>query len=185
MLQCPTQAISELPHAIGRLTSGITTPGILFAQGELTISEPMGAPVIRQLKNWQLAEQTINILDAPPGASCPVVETLRQADFVLLVTEPTPFGLHDLKQIVQLVRQMHIPFAVVLNRSTSGNDQVATYCADNKIEILLRIPFDKQYAAHLAAGKTLLEIAPQFGDPFWQMYQYIENALSKKEGRHA
>jgi MinD superfamily P-loop ATPase len=175
-LVCPAQAITELPHVIGQLSAGENAAGLPCAQGELTISEPMSSPVIRQLKDWQLSKTKINILDAPPGASCPVVQTLRYADFALLVTEPTPFGLHDLKQIVQVVQQMNIPHAVIINRSNLAQQVIEPYCSEQQIPILMRIPFDKATAAQLAAGLALIEIHPHLRD---EMQQTIEFVLAK------
>ena len=182
VLQCPTHAITEVPNAIGQLGAGITDYGLSCAQGELTISEPMSSPVIRQLKDWQLADEAINILDAPPGASCPVVQTLRNADFALLVTEPTPFGLHDLKQIVQVVQQMKIPHAVIINRSNLAQRIIEPFCEENNIPILLQIPFDKTTAAQLAAGLALVDIHPQYRH---DMVQILANIIesNKKGGR--
>ena len=107
---CPEGAIEEIPNPIGMLESGLSIAGFPFSRGILTISEPMSTPIIRQLKRWESPSKgdTI-ILDAPPGASCSVVETLRRCDFALLVTEPTPFGLHDLKQMLGILRDMNIP----------------------------------------------------------------------------
>ncbi|MBI9049555.1 MAG: ATP-binding protein [Anaerolineaceae bacterium] len=172
-LQCPVNAITEEAHAIGQLSMGSTQAGLGFAKGELTISEPMSAPVIRQLKQWQLDADSINILDAPPGASCPVVETLRRADFALLVTEPTPFGLHDLKQIIQLVQLMKIPHAVIINRSNLAKNIIEPICKANRIPILLRIPFDKITAEQLSTGKALIEIRPNLIDELRQVFQSI------------
>jgi MinD superfamily P-loop ATPase len=177
-LQCPTHAITEVPHAIGQLSTGITEKGLTCAQGELIISEPMSSPVIRQLKEWQLSADAVNILDAPPGASCPVVQTLRHADFAILVTEPTPFGLHDLKQIVQVAQQMDIPHAVIINRSNLAQQVIEPFCAENNIPVIMQIPFDKDTAAQLAAGSALIDIHPQYRDNFEKILQSIHEIMN-------
>lgn len=177
-LNCPEKAITEVPRQIGMLGSGFTRDGIHFLQGLLTISEPMPTPVIRQLKHLDtFAASDAVILDSPPGASCSVVETLRKTDFVLLVTEPTPFGLHDLKQITGILHEMGIPAGVVINRDGIGDGAVDAYCASENLPILMRIPFDRAIAAGLSAGKPLVEIEPGFQERFQILYQQISTIV--------
>lgn len=172
---CPENAIVEIPNSIGTLERGLAMESIEFFRGQLTISEPMSTPVIRQLKKLrQSAPDTIDIYDAPPGASCSVVETLRGMDFVLLVTEPTPFGLHDLKQVVGILRDMNIPAGVIINRDGIGNNSVETYCASEKIPILLRIPFNRQIAEGVSAGKTLIDVFPDYSPLLLQLISRIK-----------
>lgn len=171
---CPEKAITEVPHPIGVLETGLTADGIHFSRGVLTVSEPMPTPIIRQLK--LLAQPPAGatvILDAPPGASCSVVETLRNTDFVLLVTEPTPFGLHDLDQMVSIVREMQLPAGVIINRDGIGDDRVEKYLADHNLPILMRIPYNQKLAAGIAAGNTIIEILPEYRQAFRQMYSRI------------
>jgi MinD superfamily P-loop ATPase len=125
----------------------------------------MPTPIIRQLKRWkQGAPDQIVILDAPPGASCSVVETVRGSDFVLLVTEPTPFGLHDLKQMVGILREMGIPAGVVINRDGIGDGALEAYCiaAEGLPVRMLRIPFDRAIAEGTAKGQSLIDISPEY-----------------------
>jgi MinD superfamily P-loop ATPase len=174
-LNCLEKAITEVPNPIGMLESGQTETGIAFAQGILTISEPMPTPIIRQLKRWkQGAPDHIVILDAPPGASCSVVETVRGSDFVLLVTEPTPFGLHDLKQMVGILREMGITAGVVINRDGIGDGALEAYCNTENLPILLRIPFDRAIAEGTAKGQTLIDIYPVFERIFQQVLKRIQ-----------
>lgn len=174
MLNCPESAITEKPNPIGVLEAGQTETGIAFAHGILTISEPMPTPIIRQLKRWKKGDldQTV-ILDAPPGASCSVVEALRGSDFVLLVTEPTPFGLHDLKQMVGIMREMSIPAGVVINRDGIGDGELEAFCEAENLPILMHIPFDRKIAEGVAKGETLPEIYPAYAAAFEQMFQQI------------
>jgi MinD superfamily P-loop ATPase len=115
----------------------------------------------------------IEIRDSPPGASCPVVETMRGADFVLLVTEPTPFGLHDLKQVVGIARELGIPAGVVINRDGIGDNAVEAYCAEAGIPILLRIPMERRFAEAIASGRTLVDAAPEYRPAFQSLLQDI------------
>jgi MinD superfamily P-loop ATPase len=174
MLNCPKDAITEKPNPIGMLEAGQTETGITFTQGILTISEPMPTPIIRQLKRWKIGEpDQIVILDAPPGASCSVVETVRGSDFVLLVTEPTPFGLHDLNQMVGIMREMSIPAGVVINRDGIGDGALKAFCEAENLPILMRIPFDRKIAEGVAKGETLPEIYPAYTAAFEQMFQQV------------
>lgn len=120
----------------------------------------------------------IEVRDAPPGASCPVVETMRDVDFAILVTEPTPFGLHDLKQVVSIVRELGIPAGVVINRDGIGDDAVEKYCAENNLPILMRIPMERRFAEAIANGKTLVDAAPEYRAAFRAMLETITTRMT-------
>ena len=184
-LVCPEHAISEVPKQLGVLESGPTKQNINFAHGILDVGEPLAVPVISQLKKWQppsLSEVTI--LDSPPGASCPVVESLRGANYVILVTEPTPFGLHDLKLAVQLTCELRLPTGVILNRDGIGDDGVEKYCREENLPILMRIPFERLIGEGIAQGKTLLEIHPEYMPQFQSLYQQVNlQTVSKGASR--
>jgi MinD superfamily P-loop ATPase len=125
----------------------------------------------------------VTILDASPGTSCPVVETMRGADYVLLVTEPTPFGLHDLRLAVQVAREeLGLPVGVVINRDGTGDEGVETYCTQEEIPILMRIPLDRRIAEAISGGAALVEALPEYRPRFIEMYRRIErDAASRKE----
>ena len=173
-MECPDKAISEIPKTLGVLESGSTPGKINFARGLLNIGEPMAVPIIRQLKKWRASgPEEILIIDSPPGTSCPVVEALSKADFVLLVTEPTPFGLHDLKLAVQLTRELDIPAGVIVNRDGVGNTQVDEFCQEVGLPILMRIPLERKIGEGIAQGKLLVEISPKYQELFHQLYSQI------------
>ena len=173
-LECPEKAITETPEKLGILEAGSTPQGIQFGRGLLDVGEPMAVPVIHQLKKWQLAQSAVSIWDSPPGTSCPVVESIRGADFLLLVTEPTPFGLHDLKLAAQLGAELGIPTGVVINRDGLGDTQVEEFCQQNLIPILMRIPLKREIGAGIAQGKTLIQIRPKYQSRFQEMFAKIE-----------
>ncbi|MFZ5880815.1 MAG: ATP-binding protein [Chloroflexota bacterium] len=178
-LTCPENAISERLDGMGMLEGGITPTGVGFSGGVMNVGEPMAVPIIRALKKWApavLEGYDVEIRDAPPGASCPVVETIRGADFVLLVTEPTPFGLHDLKQVVGIVQELGIPAGVVVNRDGIGNNEIEAYCAGASLPILLRIPMERRFAEAIASGKTLVDAAPEYRPLF---HGLLENILAR------
>lgn len=174
MLNCPESAISEVPHVLGKLESGATPEGFRFAQGTLQIGQPMAVPVIRQLKLWchPQPSETV-IIDAPPGTSCPVVETIRGADYVLLVTEPTPFGLHDLRLAYELVQEFHIPSGVIVNRDGVGDAGVDDFCADVGLPVVLRIPLDRKIAERTAQGIPLVVAYPEYRTHFQLVFDAI------------
>lgn len=179
---CPSKAIKEIKNPIGVLEAGLALKGIRFAHGILTISEPMATPIIRQLKKWQKTETgSVIIQDSPPGASCSVVETLRGADFALLVSEPTPFGLHDLKQVLDILKEMNIPGGVIINRDGIGDFQVDQFLKQNHIPIMMRIPYSTEIASAVAAGKTLLDVSSNYGLEFKTLFSQIKKRVMENE----
>lgn len=184
-LNCPEGAIHEVLHPLGNLESGRAGP-IEFGHGTLNVGQAMGVPIIHQLKERHMADwdSGVAILDASPGTSCPVVETMRGADFVLLVTEPTPFGLHDLRLTVQVARdELDLPVGVVINRSGVGNAGVEEYCEAEGVPILMRIPLDRRVAEAISSGKALVEALPEYVPQFLVLYHKIEEMVSRREAR--
>jgi MinD superfamily P-loop ATPase len=149
-LACPMQAITEEKRRIGTLKFGAAGT-LKLVYGELDVGEPMAVPLIKAVKK-QIEDNKNVILDAPVGTSCPVIETVRRSDFCVLVTEPTPFGLHDLKITVQVLGKMGVPFAVVVNRAGIGDKKVYTYCKEEHIPILLEIPYQRKIAELYSKG---------------------------------
>jgi len=160
MKVCPPQAIREVDHRIGVIET-FSAGKITLIQGKMDIGAAMAPPLIRAVK--QKTDNRIPILlDAPPGTSCPVITTLRGADFVALVTEPTPFGLNDLILAVETVREMDLPFGVIINRSGSGDARVNFYCADENIPILAEIPDDRKIAEAYSRGELIGKVFPEY-----------------------
>ncbi len=184
-LNCPEGAIHEVPDAIGVLERG-HAGAISFAHGTLNVGEPMAVPIIRQLKRWVRMDEVDGrpvILDASPGASCPVVETMRGADGVLLVTEPTPFGLHDLRLAAQVARdELRLPVGVVINRDGVGDDGVDAFCAAEDIPILMRIPLEREIAEGIAQGQSLVAIRPAYRARFIDLWRQMALVVSQPRG---
>ncbi len=189
---CPEDAILEVDKPIGVLEGGEAAAGFPFAHGVLNIGEPMAVPIIRRLEKWEpAAEAALVIRDASPGTACPVVETLRGADFALLVTEPTPFGLHDLKLAAEVVQAIGVPAGVVVNRDGVGDDSVTAYCREANLPILMRIPLEREIGAAIARGEALVDAFPEYLPRFRELYDRIqertnaaplETALGEKTG---
>ena len=172
MLVCPEHAVSEGGREVGKIEIG-KRGTIRFGHGLLRIGEAMAPPLIRKVKE-QTDDKGITIIDAPPGTSCPVITAMRGVDFVLLVTEPTPFGLHDLKLAVDAVKKIGIPCGIVINRADLGDNGVQEYAQQQGIPILLEIPFSKEIAANYSKGGVLAEQSPEWRDTFAGLYQKIK-----------
>ena len=157
---CPQQAIGEVDKRIG-VVETLQAGEITLTQGRLDVGVAMAPPLIRAVKECLRDDQPA-ILDAPPGTSCPVIATLREVDYVLLVTEPTPFGLHDLKLAVEMVRELGLPFGVVVNRMGSGDHRTHDFCRDAGIPILLEIPDDRRIAEAYSRGELLVDALPEY-----------------------
>jgi MinD superfamily P-loop ATPase len=171
---CSESAIREIPDRMGVIERGPAAAGITFARGVMDVGEPMAVPVIRQLKKWaQPAPGQVVIYDAPPGTSCPVVETVRGSDYLLLVTEPTPFGLHDLRLAAQVADELGIPAGVIINRENGPYPVLDEFCAEQRLPVLLRIPFERAIAEGIARGQTLVDIHPEYANRFHQMFTQI------------
>jgi MinD superfamily P-loop ATPase len=179
-LNCPTGAIHEVLDMMGTIERGWAGQ-LEFAQGTLDVGQAMPVPIIRQLKQWVLPCCTDGrpiILDAPPGTACPVVETMHGADAVLLVTEPTPFGLHDLRMAVEVARgELGLPFGVVINRDGVGDQGVDEYCAAEGIPIWMRIPLERRIAEAYSEGIPLVEAAPEYRERFLKLWKDIAAVL--------
>ena len=174
-LVCPKGAITEENRGIGVIEGG-NSSNMEFYQGLLNIGEAMATPVIKALKTKIKNEKTV-ILDSPPGNACPVIESVNEADFVILVTEPTPFGLHDLKLAVEMVRSLKIPFSVIINRNGIGNDRVEKYCSKEGIEILLKIPQDEKIARLYSKGIPFIKQMPEWKTKFIGLINKIKDEV--------
>jgi MinD superfamily P-loop ATPase len=184
-LNCPEEAIDEVLNVMGTLESGPAGP-LDFGQGTMDVGQAMSVPIIRQLKAQHLFSRNgdrLVLLDAQPGTSCPVVETMRGADFVLLVTEPTPFGLHDLRLAVEVARdELDLPVGVVVNRDGIGDSGVDDYCEAEAIPVLMRIPLDRRIAEAISEGQALVEALPEYRGAFQDLHRQIHALVTSMEG---
>jgi len=174
---CPKKAITWEKHRIGTLNFG-SVGDLALVYGELEIGKPMAVPIIKAVKN-QIKEDKTVILDSPPGTSCPLVETVRGSDFCVLVTEPTPFGLHDLKIAVEVLRKIEVPYGVVVNRAGIGDKKVYDYCKDENICILLEIPYQREIAELYSRGIPFSMEMPEWRDKFQALCSEISRLVKK------
>lgn len=176
LVACPSDAIRVQNDPIGTITRYREKHEQMILEGRLKIGSAMQTSVIRSLKKLIPTENKFVLLDAPPGTSCPVVETVSDADYIILVTEPTPFGLHDLKPMFTLVRHLEKTFGVVINKANMGNRDLYDYLDEQQVEILGEIPFSKSYASQYAKADLFRKVPEEIRDA----YQKIMHNLSAK-----
>lgn len=174
---CPHHAIQEQPRDIGFVESG-NSGKIGFVHGRLNIGEAMSPPLIRGVLN-QICSDGINIIDAPPGTSCPVIASIRNADFVVLVTEPTPFGLNDLGLALDMVRELGIPHGVIVNRAEDGNHDAEIFCEKQQAEILTQIKDDRKIAECYSNGGIILSEVPDVRKNFVELWTAIGKRVNR------
>lgn len=173
---CPAGAITEIGRELGVIEKGYCN-GIEFVHGKLRVGEAMSPPLIRMVRG-HTDPRKVTIIDAPPGTSCPVIASMKDADFVLLVTEPTPFGLHDLTLAVEAVKILGIPCGLVINRSDLGDDKVKTYAESEGLPILMEIPFDRAIAEAYSKGVLIVSAMPEWKVHFLGIYRTIEEIIA-------
>ncbi len=170
---CPRDAISENPREIGVIKKGRSDDGIELVYGLLNIGEIMATPLIDRVKEETSPEKTV-IVDVPPGTACPVIAAVQGSDYCILVTEPTPFGLYDLRLVVEVLRVLKIPSGVVINKAGIGDRNVYDYCKEEGIPILLEIPYDKKIAEYYSEGTPFVNAMPEWKNRFAGMIDKIE-----------
>jgi len=172
MAVCPEGAITEKGRELGVLQKGHLN-GIEFIHGKLRVGEAMSPPLIKEVLSYSDPAK-LTIVDAPPGTSCPVIEAMKPADFVLLVTEPTPFGLNDLKLAVGATKILDIPCGLVINRCDMGDEKVKAFAADENLPILMEIPFDRRIAEVYSRGDMIVDVMPEWKERFLLLYEKIK-----------
>jgi MinD superfamily P-loop ATPase len=177
MLVCPKNAITEKNVEIGVVKKGVTE-GMELVYGELNVGKPMAIPVIKDVKKQVKNRKTV-IVDSPPGASCPVVESVHGSDYCLLVSEPTPFGLHDLKIMVQVLEGLNIPFGVIINCAGIGDKKIYDFCEEKDAPILLEIPFQRKIAELYSRGIPFVLEMPEWKKKFQVLIDDIKGRFKK------
>lgn len=176
LLVCPAGAITEGQRQVGEVEIG-RSGDIAFAHGKLRVGEAMSPPLIRAVRAAADPERT-TLIDAPPGTSCPVITAVTGTDFAVLVTEPTPFGLNDLVLAVETVRELGMPFGVVINRADVGDRRVTEYCLVESIPVLAELPDDRRVAEGYSEGQIAADAIPGYDSRFASLFAAIEQELS-------
>ncbi len=175
LMACPEKAISAGSRELGELIIG-TNGNVELVYGSLRVGEAMSPPLIDRVKE-KIDDHMINIIDAPPGTSCPVITAMTGSDFVLLVTEPTPFGLNDLKLAVEAARLMGLPFGIVINRCDAGTDETEKYAEREGIPVLMKIPDRRDIAENYSRGILMSQAIPEIKQQFRQLMTDIEQTI--------
>jgi MinD superfamily P-loop ATPase len=176
-LVCPRDAVNWHERVVGKIEHGQVN-GVDFYHGLLNVGEMQAIPVIKALKRKVDRSKNV-IIDVPPGTSCPVIESIGGSDYCILVTEPTPFGLHDLKLAIEIVKHLNIPFGVVINRDGIGDKKVETYCHDEDIPVLLKIPERKMIAHLYSKGIALVSKSNEWREMFGLVFNQIQQEVKK------
>ena len=171
---CPENAIHEIGVKMGTMRIGIRG-NILFREGRLKINEPMATPLIRRVKSAE--NRGLVIVDSPPGTSCPVMKSVKGSDYVILVTEATPFGLSDLEMAFSTFRELGLRMGVIINKSRGKNRATEKFCKKENLEILMKIPLDRKIAEAYSRGTPLVEIMPEYVNKFRKVYSKIESEV--------
>jgi len=180
---CPAGAVEAGERGLGILERG-NRNGIELVHGRLRIGEAMAPPLIRKVREQAGRERNV-IIDAPPGTSCPVIAAVKDTDYVVMVTEPTPFGLYDLKLAVEAVRVLNLPHGLIVNRCDVGNDEVWQYAKEERIPILMEIPFQRAIAEIYARGDLIVEALPEWKSRFRSLWENIVQQAEINRGRES
>jgi MinD superfamily P-loop ATPase len=177
---CPTQALPMQPKKIGELTEYQINEHLRFIESQLNIGEEQAVPLIKQTKKYVAAkysEVDFHVFDCPPGTSCPMIEATKDADFVILITEPTPFGLHDVSLAVETMRKLDKPFGIVINRFGIGNDDIIKYCEEEHIPIIAKIPNNRKIAEYYSSGKLIYNEISEVKVAFEQILNFCMETI--------
>lgn len=176
LLVCPSGAISYEQRSIGKIIHGTAATGNPMVHGVLNIGENSGVRIIKEVKSITQNDALV-LIDSPPGTACSAVTAVEDVDHVIIVTEPTPFGVSDMKMVVEMLHDMELPFSVIINKAGIGNNEIYEYCTKEAITIIGEIPFDMTMATTYASGKLIAEASDEFHDLFLSIWNKIEKTL--------
>ncbi|HSA06925.1 MAG TPA: ATP-binding protein [Candidatus Gastranaerophilales bacterium] len=175
VLTCPVNAIGEKGREVGVIEKGVGC-GFDFIHGKLRIGEAMSPPLIKAVKKAG-QEHNLQILDCPPGTSCPAIAAVYGADYVFMVTEPTPFGLYDLNLGVEVLRKIGLPFGIIINRSGENDKLIEDYAKTQKINILTKIADDRKIAECYSGGELVLRALPEYKEAFQPLLNIVREGI--------
>lgn len=176
-LICPGDAVKDAGREVGVIEKG-TAEGFWFVHGKLRIGEAMSPPLIKEVKK-ATKEHSLQVLDCPPGTSCPVISAISGADFIITVTEPTPFGLYDLRLAVEVIKKLGIPFGIVINRSSENDGLIEEFAEKENITILTKIPDDRRIAESYSRGELFIKTLPEYKKNFEPLVEIVQKAVNQ------
>lgn len=172
---CPVKdALVEVDKRIGEVRVG-KSGDLRFIEGRLDIGQASGVPLISGIIKNYLNKEELNIIDSPPGSSCPVVESIKRSDFIIIVTEPTPFGLSDMSLIVDVVLDMKKKLGVIVNKASDDISELEDYLREKNIPILLKVPYRIEIQRNYSKGIPLIQTLPEFKEKFIELYEKLKN----------
>jgi MinD superfamily P-loop ATPase len=181
---CPKDAITYKKREIGIIHEGLSTNGIKIKYGVLNVGELTGVKVIEQLLE-DIDKNEDVIIDSPPGTSCATVAAVESADYAIIVSEPTPFGVSDMKMVVEMLNNLNIPFGLIINKAGLGNDEIYQYATKESINIIGEIPFNREAAKTYSTGKLICEEISEIREQFNSIINNLNAILENKNGiRH-
>lgn len=178
MLICPNKAITEKEKTVGIIQSGVSD-NVKVISGFLNTGEASGVPIIKKLLNTNIDKSNFTIIDCPPGSACTAMESIRDADYCILVAEPTLFGVHNLNLVYELVQLFHKPYGVILNKCTDEENPAEEFCIKNNIKILGMIPFDNELGTINSSALIAVRESQRYKDLFVKIFDNV-----KKEVQH-
>lgn len=180
-LVCPVDAISYDQKSIGTIYSGTSRFGTKLIYGQLKTGELSGVKIIDRV-NEIVEQESLILVDSPPGTSCSTVAALENCDYAVIVTEPTPFGVSDMKMVVEMLREMSIPFSVIINKAGLGDDEVYEYCRSENLLISGEIPFDREVAVAYSTGHLAVEVSGKYKDLYTKIGANIRSETENQNG---
>ncbi len=178
---CPAGAIAEVERQVGTVATGDTADGLRLHMGYLNVGDARATPVTKAVKNF-IRKDMITLLDAPPGTACPMQETVDGSDYCILVTEPTPFGRSDLAAAVQTCRRAGVPCGIIINRYGSGYTGVEEYCAEEGLDLLARIPQQRNIAEAYSRGQALPDVHPVWHKRLLDIMDTVFHTIEMNKG---
>lgn len=176
---CPTNSLPMIKSKMGELKH-FKTDNFDFVESRLTIGEEQAVPLIKQTLKFideKFNDNYIKLYDAPPGTSCPVIEATKDADFIILITEPTPFGLNDVILAIETMQELNKDFGVVINRYGLGNADIEKYCKENNISVLAKIPNKREIAELYSKGELLWDKIPEVKSELEKIVSYLKSNI--------
>jgi MinD superfamily P-loop ATPase len=185
MAVCPEKAITEDARLLGEIAWG-QWKDVGFFDGRLRVGEAMSPPLIGHVKDAAMENARKRgadlLLDVPPGVSCPPMRAVSGADLIVLVTEPTPFGLYDLKLAVEAFSVFERPMGVVVNRAGIGGDEVYDYCRERSLPLFAEIPFTRKAAEAYSRGQILADALPEYRERFEDLAGELRRCGARSAG---
>ena len=183
IMLCPSKALTEKDKVIGEIKTGISEE-VKVISGILNTGEASGIPIIKELMKKTADEKRMTLIDCPPGSACIVMESIQDADYCILVAEPTVFGLHNLQLVLELVKLFNKPYGVIINKCMENENLIETFCIENKIKVLSKIPFESDLGAINSDGEIAAK-SEKYNGLFSELLQAVVKEVEHETVTHS